>query len=63
MTHDRAEKRATRRDVLASTARLAAGIALVSVAATKTSRATPATMEAAIGEGRRRGAGAQRARS
>ena len=48
MTDDRAKKSATRRDVLAGTARLAAGIALVSVATTKSSRATPATMEAAI---------------
>jgi sulfur-oxidizing protein SoxY len=48
MKHDRAKMNATRRDFLASTARLAAGVALVSVLATKSSRATPATMEAAI---------------
>ena len=39
---------ATRRDFLASTARLAAGAVLLSVVTTKSSRATPATMEAAI---------------
>ncbi len=39
---------ATRREFLASTARLAGGIALACVVATKSSRATPATMEAAI---------------
>jgi sulfur-oxidizing protein SoxY len=39
---------ATRREFLARTAGLAGGIALLSVAATKSSRATPATMQAAI---------------
>jgi len=48
MTHDRAKMSATRRDFLASTARLAAGAVLLSVVTTKSSRATPATMEAAI---------------
>jgi len=48
MTDDRAKDRATRRDFLANTARLAGGIALASVVATQTSRATPATMAAAI---------------
>jgi sulfur-oxidizing protein SoxY len=48
MTHDRAKIRATRRGFLAGTARLAGGIALASVVATQTSRATPATMQAAI---------------
>jgi sulfur-oxidizing protein SoxY len=48
MTDDRANIGATRRDFLASTARLAGGIALVSVVATRSGRATPATMEAAI---------------
>jgi sulfur-oxidizing protein SoxY len=48
MNDERAKIIATRRDFLASTARLAGGIAFVSVVATKSSRATPATMEAAI---------------
>ena len=39
---------ATRRDFLASTVRLAGGIALASVVTTQSSRATPATMQAAI---------------
>jgi sulfur-oxidizing protein SoxY len=38
----------TRRDFLTGTARLAGGIALASVVATQSSRATPATMQAAI---------------
>ena len=45
---DRARFRATRRDFLASTARLAGGIALASVVATQMTRATPATMAGAI---------------
>ena len=39
---------ATRRDFLASTVRLAGGIALASVVTTQSSRATPASMQAAI---------------
>jgi len=38
----------TRRDFLTGTARLAGGMALASVVATRSSRATPATMQAAI---------------
>jgi sulfur-oxidizing protein SoxY len=38
----------TRRDFLTGTARLAGGVAFVSVVATRSSRATPATMQAAI---------------
>src|SRR4029077_12678358 len=48
MTQKRAKMSATRRDFLARTARLAAGAALLSVVATKSRRAPPATMEAAI---------------
>src|SRR5260370_34020530 len=48
MKYERAKMSATRREFLASTARLAGGIALACVVATKSSRATPATMEAAI---------------
>ena len=47
MNEDRGTK-ATRRGFLTGTARLAGGIALVSVAATGPGRATPATMQAAI---------------
>jgi len=48
MIDDRAKTSATRRGFLAGTARLAGGIALAAVAATPSSRATPATMQAAI---------------
>src|SRR5882672_11762414 len=48
MNEDRNAPETTRRDFLTGTARLASGIALVSVAATTPSRATPATMRAAI---------------
>jgi sulfur-oxidizing protein SoxY len=48
MKYERAKMSGTRREFLASTARLAGGIALACVVATKSSRATPATMEAAI---------------
>jgi sulfur-oxidizing protein SoxY len=47
MKHDQANS-TTRRDFLAGTARLAGGIAFASVAAIKSSRATPAAMAAAI---------------
>jgi sulfur-oxidizing protein SoxY len=48
MTDERANMSATRRDFLAGTARLAGGIALASVVTIQSSRATPATMQAAI---------------
>jgi sulfur-oxidizing protein SoxY len=48
MNRDRTIPEATRRGFLIGTARLAGGVALVSVAATSSSRATPATMQAAI---------------
>jgi sulfur-oxidizing protein SoxY len=48
MIDDRAGKSATRRGFLTGTVRLAGRIALASVAATQSGRATPATMEAAI---------------
>jgi sulfur-oxidizing protein SoxY len=48
MTDDSAKMSATRRDFLASTARLAGGIALACVAVPNSSRATPATMLTAI---------------
>src|ERR1700681_3359715 len=48
MMYERANMSATRRDFLASTARLAGGITVASVVATESSRATPAAMQAAI---------------
>jgi sulfur-oxidizing protein SoxY len=48
MKYEQAKMSATRRAFLAGTARLAGGIALACVVATKSSRATPATMAAAI---------------
>ena len=48
MTDDRPTMSSTRRDFLTGTARLAGGMALASVVATRSSRATPATMQAAI---------------
>jgi sulfur-oxidizing protein SoxY len=48
MREDPIISEASRRGFLAGAARLAGGIALVSVAATGASRATPATMQAAI---------------
>ena len=48
MNRDRTIPEATRRGFLTGTARLAGGVALVSVAATGPGRATPATMQAAI---------------
>jgi len=48
MNEDRNTPEATRRNFLTGTARLAGGIALVSVAATTPARATPATMQTAI---------------
>jgi sulfur-oxidizing protein SoxY len=48
MSEDPIITEATRRGFLADVARLAGGIALVSVVATGASRATPATMQAAI---------------
>jgi sulfur-oxidizing protein SoxY len=48
MSDDKAKMSSTRRGFLAGTARLAGGIALACVVATKSSRATPATMQAAI---------------
>src|ERR1700686_3697047 len=48
MTHDRTKGGATRREFLASTAGLAGGITLACVVTTKSSRATPAAMQAAI---------------
>jgi sulfur-oxidizing protein SoxY len=48
MNEEQAKTDATRRDFLTGTARLAGAVALVSVAATGASRATPDTMQAAI---------------
>jgi sulfur-oxidizing protein SoxY len=48
MKYDRAKMSSTRRGFLTGTARLAGGIALASVVAIQSSRATPATMAAAI---------------
>jgi sulfur-oxidizing protein SoxY len=48
MTDDHAKVDATRRGFLAGTASLAGGFALASVVATRSSRATPATMADAI---------------
>jgi sulfur-oxidizing protein SoxY len=48
MTEERAKISSTRRGFLTGTARLAGGIALASVVATKSARATPDTMRAAI---------------
>jgi sulfur-oxidizing protein SoxY len=48
MKYDRAEMSTTRRGLLTGTVRLAGGIALASVAVIQSSRATPASMQAAI---------------
>jgi sulfur-oxidizing protein SoxY len=48
MDDDRANMSGTRRDFLAGTAALAGGIALAGVVTVRSSRATPATMAAAI---------------
>jgi sulfur-oxidizing protein SoxY len=48
MNDDRANMSGTRRDFLAGTAALAGGIALAGVVTVRSSRATPATMAAAI---------------
>jgi sulfur-oxidizing protein SoxY len=48
MSDDKAKMSSTRRGFLAGTARLAGGIALACVVTTRSSRATPATMQAAI---------------